>query len=426
MAGMEVELDEQQPHDTWHKVVADWSACCRETWLCEELNLFRDEPFSPGEWERHASWWRHCPEPIICVRVFRMLSIVEAWALLVSTAVALYATLLQPKPGWPEAVSGDYIIVFQLTSFAVSLLLVFRTNTAYSRWWEARQAFGRWLNCVRNAQRMLLSWAPPEEAHIVHEFARWNAALTTAACAYLRREDAYWQHAEDLLQPGELLWLTRCDNPPVKVTMVMSGLLKRTSLAVWERTEIERQISDFDIALGALERISRQAIPKAYTRHTSRFIICYLTFLPFALWSYLGWVLLPTMVILAFLLLGIENIGIQIENPVRVLPLSSFCVGLKTAVLSLVRYQPDVQRAIDIGLAAAAAQQQDSLLQKLSGQPPPSPMSPRRQQAEVQQQQVQHQGSNGHMEQGQQRPAGIRPVAIRMHGVQPMPAMSRT
>lgn len=92
---------------------------------------------------------------------------------------------------------------------------------------QARQAFGRWLNCVRNAQRMLLSWAPPDEAHIVHEFARWNAALTTAACAYLRREDAYWQHAEDLLQPGELLWLTRCDNPPVKVTMVMSGLLKR-------------------------------------------------------------------------------------------------------------------------------------------------------------------------------------------------------
>lgn len=116
----------------------------------------------------------------------------------------------------------------------------------------------------------------------------------------------------------------------------------------------------------------------------------------------------------------------QIENPVRVLPLSSFCVGLKTAVLSLVRYQPDVQRAIDIGLAAAAAQQQDSLLQKLSGQPPPSPMSPRRQQTEMQQHQVQHQGSNGHMEQGQQRPAGIRPVATRMHGVQPMLAMSRT
>lgn len=66
----------------------------------------------------------------------------SAWLAQVSTAVALYATLLQPKPGWPEAVSGDYIIVFQLTSFAVSLLLVFRTNTAYSRWWEVSAPAG--------------------------------------------------------------------------------------------------------------------------------------------------------------------------------------------------------------------------------------------------------------------------------------------
>jgi hypothetical protein len=60
---------------------------------------------------------------------------------------------------------------------------------------------------------------------------------------------------------------------------------------------------------------------------------------------------------------------VQIENPVRVLPLHSFCVGLKTAALSMVRHHPDVQRAIDSGLAAAAAHRQEGLLQKLSGQP---------------------------------------------------------
>lgn len=44
----------------------------------------QDEPFSPADWERHAGWWRHCPEPRICLRVFRMLSIIEAWSLFVS------------------------------------------------------------------------------------------------------------------------------------------------------------------------------------------------------------------------------------------------------------------------------------------------------------------------------------------------------
>ncbi|EFN52998.1 hypothetical protein CHLNCDRAFT_137443 [Chlorella variabilis] len=397
---MEVELDVEEPQENWRLVVADW-----------------DEPFSPADWERHAGWWRHCPEPRICLRVFRMLSIIEAWSLFVSLVVALYATYLQPKPGWPVAVSGDYMIVFQLTSFAVALLLVFRTNTAHSRWWEARQAFGRWLNCVRNAQRMLLSWADPSEAPVVHEFARWNAALATSACAYLRRKDCYWQHMEGLLQPAELAWLMRCDNAPVKVLMIMSGLLKRTGLLVWERAEIERQLSDFDIALGALERISRQAVPKAYTRHTSRFIICYITFLPFALWSYLEWLLLPTMVVLTFLLLGIENIGIQIENPVRVLPLHSFCLGMKTAALSMVRHQPDVQRAIDTGLVAASARHQHRLLQKLSGEPA-SPLAEQPAQQQQQQQQLQ---PNGHHAAGGQ-PAAVAPATA---GVQPMPGMSR-
>ncbi len=92
---------------------------------------------------------------------------------------------------------------------------------------QARQAFGRWLNCVRNSQRMLLNWAEADEAPVVHEFARWNAALATAACSYLRRKDCYWQHVEGLLQPAELGWLIQCDNAPVKVLMIMSGLLKR-------------------------------------------------------------------------------------------------------------------------------------------------------------------------------------------------------
>jgi hypothetical protein len=56
----------------------------------------------------------------------------------------------------------------------------------------------------------------------------------------------------------------------------------------------------------------RHGAPSSPPRHTSRFIICYLTFLPFSLWSYLEWLLLPTMVVLTFLLLGIENIGIQV------------------------------------------------------------------------------------------------------------------
>ena len=56
---------------------------------------------------------------------------------------------------------------------------------------QARTAVGRWLNVVRNTQRMLLSWTPASEAHLVREFARWNAVLTPAACAYLCRRQRW-------------------------------------------------------------------------------------------------------------------------------------------------------------------------------------------------------------------------------------------
>lgn len=93
---------------------------------------------TPADWDAHLSWRRHCPEPRVFARVFKMLSVVELWVLSVTVGAGLYATYLQKRPGWPALCSRDYMIVFNITSFALALLMVFRTNTAHARWWEVR------------------------------------------------------------------------------------------------------------------------------------------------------------------------------------------------------------------------------------------------------------------------------------------------
>ena len=70
-------------------------------------------------------------------------------------------------------------------------------------------------------------------------------------------------------------------------------------------------------------------------RHTSRFLVIYVTFMPFTLWSACGWGAVPASVIIAFLLLGIEEIGVQIEEPFGILPLGEAGLGLGLGVLSL-------------------------------------------------------------------------------------------
>jgi len=73
------------------------------------------------------------------------------------------------------------------------------------------------------------------------------------------------------------------------------------------------------------ERILKTPIPLSYTRHTSRFLISYLTFLPLALWEETSWGVVPISGIVAFFLLGIDEIGVQIEEPFSIMPLDRYC-----------------------------------------------------------------------------------------------------
>lgn len=65
---------------------------------------------------------------------------------------------------------------FNLTSFALSLLLVFRTNSSYSRWLDARKVWGGILNRSRDLVRQVRAPVPPPVmAAASHDF---TAALT--------------------------------------------------------------------------------------------------------------------------------------------------------------------------------------------------------------------------------------------------------
>jgi len=67
-------------------------------------------------------------------------------------------------------------------------------------------------------------------------------------------------------------------------------------------------------------------------RHTSRFLLWWLTGFPFAAWSSYGWFTPFVTAVVTFLLLGVENIGIQIEEPFEVLPIESITAACVASV----------------------------------------------------------------------------------------------
>jgi predicted membrane chloride channel (bestrophin family) len=73
--------------------------------------------------------------------------------------------------------------------------------------------------------------------------------------------------------------------------------------------------------LGRCERINRVPIPLSYTRHTSRFLTAWAVLLPLALWNATGTEAIAFAPLVSFLLFGVDQIGVQLEQPFAVLPL---------------------------------------------------------------------------------------------------------
>ena len=123
----------------------------RSCFTFEVPELFRDDPFTEADWRAHNSWKRHVCEPAVFTRVARSLAPLEAWVLLCTAAIGLYYELLQVPHGWPSLADAAYMPLFLLSSFAVSLVLVFRCDC------RRRLGAGRACLCVYVHACMTLS-----------------------------------------------------------------------------------------------------------------------------------------------------------------------------------------------------------------------------------------------------------------------------
>mmetsp|Transcript_58696 Transcript_58696/g.154249 ORF Transcript_58696/g.154249 Transcript_58696/m.154249 type:complete len:183 (+) Transcript_58696:1784-2332(+) len=118
-----------------------------------------------------------------------------------------------------------------------------------------------------------------------------------------------------------------------------------------DRMRMDQTLSVLMDNVGACERIFKSPIPLTYTRHTSRFVGYWLALLPLALygvdtsWNHVATIPLSTVIV--FFLLGIEELGTQIEEPFGILPIEAFCEGSIGGVLNEMILTEDSKRKAD-------------------------------------------------------------------------------
>ena len=126
-----------------------------------------------------------------------------------------------------------------------------------------------------------------------------------------------------MLHPAEVEQLLKARHRPNYCLQVISEILKAARLPTAPHMRMEANVTEFEDCLGACERILRTPVPLSYTRHTTRFLMIWLTLLPFALVGACGAATVPLCAVVGYLLLGVEEIGNTIEEPFSILPLET-------------------------------------------------------------------------------------------------------
>lgn len=209
------------------------------------------------------------------------------------------------------------IVMHSLLGLAISLLLVFRTNTAYERWWEGRKLFGELVNNSRNLMLKINAFLPEGHKEIKNNF-----RILIANYAFALKEHLRGGFEPDELEDSPVLplsMLREYNHIPNRIAQQMyaeADKLCRQQLITEERLIVlNAELSSFTNITGACERIKKTPIPYSYSSFIKRMIFLYVVTLPFALIPELEWTSIPIVLLIFYAFAGLELIAEEIEDP---------------------------------------------------------------------------------------------------------------
>ncbi len=217
------------------------------------------------------------------------------------------------KLGWAPTIPPT---IHAVLGTVLGLMLAFRTNSAYDRWWEGRRAWGTITNRTRDLARQGATFF--EGRDLVVRNAKLLAAFAHATKRQLWRERDV-PELEALLGELEARAMTHPPGPSQRLLLALGEQYQATKkngqMSEYEYQLMDRNLTELHDQLGVCQRIQKTPIPFAYVVHLKRFLLVYNLTLPFALVADLGYGTPLIMVAIGYAMFGVEEIGVRIEDP---------------------------------------------------------------------------------------------------------------
>lgn len=230
----------------------------------------------------------------------------------ITAGVTIIEQLYITKP-----IQGNITIFHQISGFIISLVLVFRINSAYDRWWEGRKLWGSLLNNTRNLAIKLNAIIPKN-----NEEERKEIATMIANYAYVLKEHLRGKISPNLAVDGQLLNKEKYKEAKHKPNFIAKcltdyalNICQKTTKTQNDYLIISENLDNLTDICGACERIKNTPIPYSYSIFIKKIVFIYIITMPIAFGLTAGYWSIPIVMIMFYAFASLEIISEEIEDP---------------------------------------------------------------------------------------------------------------
>lgn len=257
---------------------------------------------------------------------------------------------------------------------ALAIFIAFRNNSAYGRWWEARQIWGGIVNSSRVLARLTITFSeshshqPGYSAERSKAFQRSTVMKCIAWVHALRlhlRGQELWEEIRPYLDEREFLELRSKQNKPNYLQLLIGReiytAMANGTLGGFDSFQMEGQLLALANYQGAAERIKNTPLPRQYDYFTRMFVLLFAFLLPFGLLGLfeagtlvdLSWLVIPLSTVLSGVFVIMERTGAANEDPFENLitdvPMTALCNTIERDLKEILGEEelPDRLRPVD-------------------------------------------------------------------------------
>ena len=203
-------------------------------------------------------------------------------------------------------------IMHGMLGFVISLLLAYRTNTAYDRWWEGRKLWGSLVNSSRNlALKLSVILSDESDKKFLREVIPMYASILSKHLSNKEVSKMLFENID--------LEIDHQKHKPNQVAKTIfhkiNELYKSGKITGDQLITINNELQTFTDVCGAYERIKNTPIPYSYSAFIKKFIFFYIMTLPFGYAFSLGYYSIPVVIFTFYVLASLELIAEEIEDP---------------------------------------------------------------------------------------------------------------